>query len=132
MKNGIFFFARLALGIGFLSAVADRLGIWGKPGESGVAWGNWENFVAYTASLNFNAPHQIATILGIVATAAEVILAIMLITAFKLKYAALASGVLLVIFGFMMAINTHVKYALDYSVFTAAAAAFLLYAKHQK
>lgn len=40
-------FLRLAIAGGFLSAVADRFGIW----NSNIAWGNWSNFVAYTQSI---------------------------------------------------------------------------------
>jgi len=32
---------RIVLGITMLSAVADRFGLWGAPGDPGVAWGNW-------------------------------------------------------------------------------------------
>ena len=31
---------RVALAAGFLSAVADRFGLWGMPGTPGVAWGD--------------------------------------------------------------------------------------------
>lgn len=41
-------FLRLALAAGFLSAVADRLGLWGPPGTPGVAWGGFGPFLAYT------------------------------------------------------------------------------------
>ena len=44
--------ARLALAAAFLSAVADRLGLWGPPGTPGVAWGSFEPFLAYTATIN--------------------------------------------------------------------------------
>ncbi|SPZ83975.1 Uncharacterised protein [Sphingobacterium multivorum] len=46
-------FVRLAVSTAFLSAVADRLGLWGVPGASHVSWGNWANFVAYSNTLNF-------------------------------------------------------------------------------
>ena len=39
-------FRRLALAAGFLSAVADRFGLWGPPGAPNVAWGEWQPFVA--------------------------------------------------------------------------------------
>ena len=34
-------FLRFALGFSFLSAVADRFGLWGAFGEPRVAWGNF-------------------------------------------------------------------------------------------
>ncbi len=119
-------FLRLALGIGFLSAVADRLGGWGAPNTPYVAWRNWENFISYTAKLNFNAPPLVAQFLGSAATVAEFVLGIALIVGFKIRWAAWASGVLLLLFAVAMTLNTSIKSAFDYSVLTAAAAAFLL------
>src|SRR5438477_8816087 len=49
-------FLRLALGISFLSAVADRFGFWGVYGQPNVAWGNYARYVAYTAKLNWFLP----------------------------------------------------------------------------
>ena len=43
---------RIALALAFLSAVADRFGLWGKPGSPGVSWGNMTQFNAYVARLN--------------------------------------------------------------------------------
>jgi len=39
-------FARLALGFSFLSAVADRFGLWGAYGAPHVAWGDFGRFIA--------------------------------------------------------------------------------------
>ncbi len=39
--NGTRWFLRIALAAGFLSAAADRVGLWGAPGTPGVAWGEW-------------------------------------------------------------------------------------------
>ena len=41
-------FARLALGASFLSAVADRFGLWGPYGAKNVSWGTFAHFVEYT------------------------------------------------------------------------------------
>lgn len=41
-------YARIALGAAFLSAVADRFGLWGKYG----GWGNFANFTKYTGEVN--------------------------------------------------------------------------------
>jgi len=38
-------FVRLALGVSFLSAVADRFGLWGVYGQPNVSWGNYARFV---------------------------------------------------------------------------------------
>ena len=45
-------FLRCALGLGFLSAVADRFGLWGAFGQPNVEWGNFSRFLEYTHSLN--------------------------------------------------------------------------------
>jgi hypothetical protein len=43
-------------GISFLSAVADRFGLWGVYGQPNVSWGNYARFVDYTAELNWFLP----------------------------------------------------------------------------
>ena len=47
---------RLAMGVTFLSPVADRFGLWGPPGTPNVSWGNWDRFVAYSTRLNWYLP----------------------------------------------------------------------------
>src|SRR6516225_4433655 len=44
-------FARFALGASFLSAVADRFGLWGPYGAKNVSWGNFAHFVEYTGKV---------------------------------------------------------------------------------
>ena len=39
---------RMALAAGFLSAVADRFGLWGPIGTPGVSWGGFAKFLDYT------------------------------------------------------------------------------------
>ena len=67
---------RLALAAAFLSAVADRFGLWGKPGDEGVAWGSVEQYEAYVALLNWFVPKSLIPALGWLATAAEVVIAV--------------------------------------------------------
>jgi hypothetical protein len=55
---------RIALAIGFLSAVADRFGLWGPPGSPGVAWGDLTRFNAYVAKLNWFMPARLTIFLG--------------------------------------------------------------------
>ncbi len=119
-------FLRLALGAGFLSAVADRFGLWGAPGASGVAWGDFGHFLTYTAQLNPFLPASLIPAVGWVATAAEVILGAALLLGVRLRETAFLSGVLLLAFAFGMILGSGPKAPLDYSVFTAAAGAFLL------
>ncbi len=46
MKDNSSLFLRLALGVSFLAAVADRFGLWGSFGQPNVAWGDFLHFVA--------------------------------------------------------------------------------------
>jgi putative oxidoreductase len=119
-------FLRLALAIGFLSAVADRFGLWGPPGASGVAWGSWPLFVAYVAKLNWFAPSAVVPFLAWVSTVAEVGLALGLLVGWQLRWFALGSGLLLLAFAVTMTLALGIKAPLDYSVFAASAGAFVL------
>lgn len=125
-KNVAQWFLRITLATGFLSAVADRFGLWGMPGTDGVAWGNWENFLEYVAILNWFVPPSIISTLGWVATIVEIIIALGLLIGWKLRWFSLAAGVLLLIFALAMVFATGLKSSLDASVFTASAGAFLL------
>lgn len=116
-------FLRLSLSIGFLSAVADRFGLWSKENS---AWGNWDNFLKYTGQINPFVPERLIEPLGIVATAAEIVFAVFLIVGFKTELFAKLSACLLLLFALSMSFSIGVKSALDYSVFTAAGAAFAL------
>ncbi len=124
--NGAQVFLRLSLAAGFLSAVADRLGLWGPPGTQNVAWGDWSTFVDYVATLNWFAPTPLIPALAWAATFAETLLAIGLIVGWKLQWSAFASGLLLSTFAITMTIALGIKAPLDFSVFAAAGGAFLL------
>ena len=125
-------FLRLALGVSFLSAVADRFGLWGKYGQPHVAWGNFARFTAYTAKLLWFLPHRLIPAFAWIATAAEIALGIALILGVLPRIAALLSGVLLLLFALAMAFSLGIKAPLDFSVFSASAGAFCLaaMAKH--
>ncbi|UTW65460.1 DoxX family protein [bacterium SCSIO 12643] len=116
-------FLRISIAFSFLSAVADRLGLWKS--EISV-WGNWDSFVAYTEVINPWFPNSIIPIIAILATVAEVFLAIGLLIGYKTELFAKLSGLLLLLFAIAMTFSTGIKGAFDYSVFTAAAAAFAL------
>ena len=122
-------FLRFAIAIGFLSAVADRLGLWSK--EVSV-WGNWDNFLSYTQLINPWVPNSLIPTLGLVATILEIIFAIFLIIGFKTELFAKLSGILLLVFGLSMTFSTGIKGAFDYSVFTASAGAFALSLMREK
>ena len=115
-------FARIALGAAFLSGIASRFGLYGKH----VGYGNFANFVKYTAEVNSFMPAFSIPFLAWSATAAELVLGIALILGIWPRWVALGSAVLLALFGITMAISFGVKSPLDYSVFSGAAAAVLL------
>ncbi|WP_033956681.1 hypothetical protein [Psychroserpens jangbogonensis] len=116
-------FLRLAIATGFLSAVADRFGFWNKDVS---AWGNWDNFLEYTAVLNPLIPVDFIPIVGATATIAEIVFALCLIIGYKTELFAKFSGYLILLFALAMTFTSGIKGAFDYSVFTAVAAAFAL------
>ena len=119
-------FLRLALGAAFLSAVADRFGLWGPPDTKNASWGDFAHFMQYTRQLNPWAPAALIPTLAWAATGAELVLGVALVLGLFTRWAALLSGILLLIFAGGMSMGTGLKSALNYSVFSAAAAAFAL------
>ena len=116
-------FLRLAIALGFLSAVVDRFGYWGPENST---WGNWDNFLAYTQMINPWFSDSLIPAIGTLATVAEVLFALCLILGIKTELFAKLSGWLLLIFALSMTFSTGLKGALDYAVYTAAAGAFAL------
>ena len=116
-------FLRIAIAMSFLSASADRFGLW--PTEVS-AWGNWTAFVEYTGTLLFFLPDCLVHVAAIIATALEVTFGIALLTTYKTPFFAFGSGILLLIFALGMVISLGIKAPFDYSVFSASAAAFAL------
>lgn len=129
MRKGAIYYAQLflrfTLAITMLSAVADRFGFWGK----NAAWGNWENFEKYTAQLTFYLPLPLSKLAAYTATFLEIILPVLLLAGFKLRWTATAIGILLFLFALSMSIALGIKAPLDYSVWIGSAAAFLLAAQ---
>jgi thiosulfate dehydrogenase (quinone) large subunit len=116
-------FLRIALSAGFLSAVADRFGLWDK---KVAAWGNWDSYITYTHTLIPFLSDSMVQFAGIAGTFLEVLFGIGLLTNYKTPLFAKGSGVLLLLFALAMTFSNSIKGPLDYSVFTASAAAFSL------
>jgi len=114
-------YARIALAAAFLSGIASRFGLYGKDG-----YGNFANFVRYTAEVNSFMPAVTIPFLAWTATAAELFFGIALILGIWPRWIALGSALLLALFGIAMAISFGIRSPLDYSVFSASAAAVLL------
>src|SRR5215469_12940247 len=119
-------FARFALGTSFLTAVADRFGLWGPYGAKNVSWGDFAHFVKYTGAVMSLFPSLLTVPFAWAATVAETLFGILLIAGFKTRMASVLSGLLLLSFAMGMATGRGIKTPFDYSVFSAAAAAFLL------
>lgn len=119
-------FLRLALGAGLLSAVADRLGLWGPPGTFLVSWGNFHNFLLYTAKLNPWCPSTFIPLLGGVVTITEAGLGLLLILGLLTRVAALLTGRMALAFAAAMTVVLGIHAPLNYSVFVFSAASFLL------
>jgi uncharacterized membrane protein YphA (DoxX/SURF4 family) len=100
----------------------SRFGWWGE----GVGYGSFETFVASTAEVNAFLPAVAIPFLAWAATAAELGLGLALVVGLWPRRTALASSVLLALFGVAMGISFGLKEPLDYSVFSACGAALLL------
>ena len=110
-------FLRLVLGGAFLSAAADRFGLWGPAGTRNASWGDFAHFVEYTAQLNPWAPAALIPMLAWVSTGAELVLGVLLILGLFTRFSALM-GTLMMIFFFFAAwefefgiVNQHLTYA---------------------
>jgi uncharacterized membrane protein YphA (DoxX/SURF4 family) len=117
---------RIGLGVGFLSAVADRLGLWGAFGQPNVEWGNFSRFLEYTHTLNWYLPAGMILPLGIIATGAEILFALLLLVGWRTRAAALSSACLLLVFGVAMTLALGIKAPLNYAVLTGIGGALLL------
>jgi uncharacterized membrane protein YphA (DoxX/SURF4 family) len=115
-------YARIALGTAFLSAVASRLGLWDKT----LDLKHFTSFIHYTTQVLSFVPANLVPLFAVAATVAETILGILLILGFFLRWVSLASAILLAMFGTAMAISLGLESPMDYSVFSASAAAVLL------
>jgi uncharacterized membrane protein YphA (DoxX/SURF4 family) len=117
---------RLAIGVGFILPVLDRLGILGAPGEPNVGWGNWENFTRYTHTLMPYINLSAASFFGFVATAGEAIFGILLIIGYKTRLAAWGSFGLTLLFAVSMLIFLNYRAPFNYSVFPVSFSSLLL------
>ena len=117
---------RLGLGLGCLSAVADRFGLWGAFGEPNVEWGNYSRFLDYTHSLNWYWPAGMIPALGTVATGAEILFGLLVLVGWHTRIAARLSGLLLIVFATSMTVALGAKSVLNYAVLTGIGGSFLL------
>lgn len=114
---------RMALAASFLSGIADRFGLY--TGRN-VGYGNFTGFVEYTAKVNSFIPASTIPFLAWAATILELSFGLALVFGLWIRWAALGSSVLLLLFAIAMAISFGIKSPLDYSVFSASAGALVL------
>ena len=115
-------YARFALGLAFLSAVAARFGLW----QGRISYEYFARFLVYAAQVNSFMPVRIVPLLAWTATVAETTFGIALIVGFRTRWAAFGSAILLAMFGTAMAISFGPESPMDYSVFSASACAVLV------
>jgi hypothetical protein len=115
---------RLLIGLAFFEAVIDRLGFFGPPGAPGVAWGDFQHFIAYTAHVNAFAPAAIVPALAVVATIAEGTLGVTMLAGVRVRLASMGSALLLVTFATAMVLSGLSQF--QYCVYLMAVAAWAL------
>ncbi|WP_374347093.1 MauE/DoxX family redox-associated membrane protein [Chitinimonas sp.] len=125
--QSVLLFARFALAAAFLSAVADRLGLWGKMGDTGVSWGDMEHFYRHTAKLAPWLPASLVPAVAWLVDLLEAALGICLLLGIQLRRSAWLSAALLLLFAISMAAFQSVKLSLNFSVLTCSACAYLVY-----
>src|ERR1700755_3726923 len=101
--------ARFALGASFLSAVADRFGLWGPYGAKNVSWGTFAHFVEYTGAVTSLFPNSLAVPFAWAATVGETLFGILLIAGINIRVVSILSGLLLLLFAMGMATGLGMK-----------------------
>ena len=117
---------RVALGVTFLVACADRFGFLGPYGSKNVSWGDWKHFEQYVGFLNWFLPRSVIPALSLLETVIEVALGLALFAGIFPRVVSWASAALLLSFALTMTFAQGAVAPVSYSVWTAVAAAFLL------
>jgi len=116
---------RLALGIGFLATVSDRLGLL-PSGTRNVEWGNWDSFITYTGTLMPFLSRPAVNVMGGIATLLEATIGILLIIGFKTRQAAIGSCGLTLVFALAMTLFLGIKAPINFAVFSTCTGSLLL------
>jgi putative oxidoreductase len=119
------FIIRIFFAYEFGAAVADRLGWLGPPG-SGVSWGDFAHFVAYTHRVNAFLPASFAFPLAVLATIAESTFAVTLLLGLWTRLASLGTAILLCLFGSAMTASGLAQGQFYYAVFLLSAGAWYM------
>lgn len=118
--------ARFGLAAGYLSAIADRFGAWGRPGTPGVVWGDFQRFVTQIEAFA-PTPPGVAPILAWVISVLEASLGLSLLVGIRTRTMGLVSGCLLLVFAVATTFSpAGIHAVLTSSILSAAGASMLL------
>lgn len=117
--------SRIALGVGFLTTVSDRFGLF-PAGTRNIEWGSWDKFIDYTATLMPFLERPVVNVMGGLATFFETAIGILLIIGFKTRFTAIGSSVLTLVFAIAMTIFLGIKAPINFAVFGTCAGSLLL------
>jgi uncharacterized membrane protein YphA (DoxX/SURF4 family) len=117
---------RISLAVIYFWAIMDRLGWLGTAQSGKVAWGNWASFAAYTHSLLPFLNDNLANIAAVSSTAIEILLGVLLIVGFRLRWVAIGSALLTTLFALSMAVFLGGRAPLNYPVIVFIPASLLL------
>jgi hypothetical protein len=117
---------RIFIGFAFTGAICDRLGLFGGPGTPGVSWGNFKNFVAYTAQVNSFLPAALIPSLAAIESIIEGALGASMMLGFGVRKVTLASAALLCCLGLAMTISLGFASQFPFAVFVLTAGALVL------
>ena len=121
--------ARLGLAAGYLSAVADRFGAWGRSGTPGVVWGDFQRFITQVDAITLTPPGT-APVLAWLVTVLEASLGLSLLVGLRTRTMGLGSACLLLAFAVAMIFSpAGIHAVLTSSVLSAAGASMLLAAR---
>lgn len=119
-------FLRLALSLGFIIPVIDRIGYLGAPGSGKVTWGDWQHFIEYTNTLLPFLNRAGANVMGSIASIAELIIGICLLIGFKIKFASTGAALITFTFAVCMIAASGIGAPFKYPVFVFTGAALVL------
>jgi putative oxidoreductase len=121
--------ARWGLAAGYLAAVADRFGAWGRFGTPGVVWGDFQRFITQVESIPLTPPAA-APVLAWLVTVLEASFGLSLLIGLRTRTMGLGSACLLLVFAVAMIFSpAGIHAVLTSSVLTAAGASLLLATK---
>lgn len=119
-------YLRVAVAVSYLVFGLDRLGVFGKPGEKNISWGDWDHFLKYAAEVMQFLPYSLIAVFAVIATVVEILSGVLLLIGKWTRMAAIASSILTFLYAVSMSISFGIVSPLSYSVFAVSAASFLL------